>query len=143
MHRLWPEPKNVSTEQLSNKTLLKLSNKNKQVSSVEIFTVLGRTELKHQTVLLEEGYVTCILGGSKIDLREADMINDAMTIDLLLVMSGIELMVPAHWQVSTQLVNVLGDLTDRTLCRAEEQLKPRKSLHITGLLIMGGITVTN
>ena len=112
-------------------------------NSIEVFSILGGGEFNSRSPRLASGHITCILGGANIDISEADMEADSMEIEVLSLMGGTDIKVPAHWQVNIKAVPLLGGVSNRTTCLAEQLQLPRKILVIKGYAVMGGIDVKN
>lgn len=111
--------------------------------SIEVFSILGGGEFNSRSPHLAGGHITCILGGANIDVSEADMQGDNMEIEVLSLMGGADIKVPANWQVNIKAIPLLGGVSNRTTCLAEQMQLPKKTLVINGYAIMGGIDVKN
>jgi predicted membrane protein len=85
------------------------------------------------------GDITNIMGGSEIDLTQAD-INGVATIDLTQVFGGTKLIVPSNWQVKTQLAAVFGGVEDKRSAQ-HAATDPNKILILEGTSIFGGIEI--
>ena len=59
------------------------------------------------------GDITNIMGGSEIDLTQAD-INGTVTIDLTQMFGGTKLIVPSNWQVKAQMAAIFGGIEIRS-----------------------------
>ena len=87
------------------------------------------------------GDITNIMGGSEIDLSQADFTGTA-TIDLTQVFGGCKLIVPSNWTVKTQMAAIFGGVEDkRTIQNAV--LDPNKILILDGTSIFAGIEIRN
>jgi predicted membrane protein len=85
------------------------------------------------------GDITNIMGGSEIDLTQAD-INGTVTIDLTQVFGGTKLIVPSNWQVKAQMAAIFGGVEDKRSVQ-NTTLDPNKLLIIDGTSIFGGIEI--
>lgn len=84
------------------------------------------------------GEVTALLGGCKIDLRDATIASGEAVIDVFAFWGGIELLVPEGWSVVNRIVPVLGGADDRT--RPPTDPSPSR-LVLRGMCVMGGVEV--
>jgi predicted membrane protein len=85
------------------------------------------------------GDITNIMGGSEIDLTQAD-INGTVSIDLTQVFGGTKLIVPSNWQVKTQMAAIFGGVEDKRSAQ-HSVLDPNKTLILDGTSIFGGIEI--
>jgi predicted membrane protein len=85
------------------------------------------------------GDITNIMGGSEIDLTQAD-INGVVTIDLTQVFGGTKLIVPSNWQVKAQMAAIFGGVEDKRSIQ-NTALDPNKILILDGTSIFGGIEI--
>ena len=85
------------------------------------------------------GDITNIMGGSEIDLTQAD-INGVVTIDLTQVFGGTKLIVPSNWQVKAQMAAIFGGVEDKRSIQ-NAALDPNKILILDGTSIFGGIEI--
>jgi len=86
------------------------------------------------------GDLTAIMGGCEIDLRQASISDGEATMQVLAFWGGIEIKVPEDWSVQSSVVPLLGGFEDRT--RPPRDGTP-KTLHVKGLVMMGGVDVHN
>jgi predicted membrane protein len=85
------------------------------------------------------GDITNIMGGSEIDLTQADIIG-TVTIDLTQVFGGTKLIVPSNWQVKAQMAAIFGGVEDKRQIQ-NTALDPNKILILDGTSIFGGIEI--
>jgi hypothetical protein len=86
------------------------------------------------------GEATAVMGGVKIDLRDAVIAGDEAVIDVFAFWGGIELVVPEGWAVVNRIVPMLGGADDQT--RPPAAPTPRR-LVLRGMCVMGGVEVKN
>jgi len=108
----------------------------------DISAVLGGGEHNCTSKTLRGGKVFALMGGSKIDMREAEMAESSATIDVFALMGGVELLVPTNWQVSIHGSPLLGGMDNKTTLKDVEP-GGAKQLIVKGTAIMGGIEVKN
>ncbi|MCC5936955.1 MAG: cell wall-active antibiotics response protein [Lunatimonas sp.] len=87
------------------------------------------------------GEITTIFGGTDIDLSHADLEGTAV-LDVSVVMGGIKLIVPSHWDVSFGVSNIAAGVEDK---RMPNMTLPdgEKKLILTGAVIFGGIEISS
>ncbi|MBB3167637.1 LiaF transmembrane domain-containing protein [Simiduia aestuariiviva] len=112
-------------------------------TKIDVFTILGGGNFSTRSKRLTGGSVIAILGGAEVDIREADSKNGAIEIDVLAFMGGAEIKVPAHFNVTVKVLPMLGGVTNKTTCLADKLGMPEKHLVITGMVLLGGLEITN
>jgi predicted membrane protein len=85
------------------------------------------------------GDITNIMGGSEINLSQAD-INGTATIDLTQIFGGTKLIVPSNWLVKPQIAAVFGGVEDKRSVQ-NAVFDPNKVLILDGTSIFGGIEI--
>jgi predicted membrane protein len=85
------------------------------------------------------GDIVNIFGGSELDLTQAD-IQGTVELELTQVFGGTKLIVPANWQVRTEIVAIFGGVEDKRSLQQGLQ-SPDKILVLTGTSIFAGIDV--
>ena len=87
------------------------------------------------------GAVSAICGGLELDLREARLGDDQVTLEVRVVCGGMEIKVPKDWMVHLQPSVVLGGAE---LQRRQPKFEDASGeLVITGRVICGGVEVKN
>lgn len=106
---------------------------------LNLVAFMGGGELNYSSQTLRGGQIITIWGGYQIDFRDADMEGDTMELDVICIMGGFEITVPAHWEVEKQgAVCIMGGFSNKSKCIAEQLELPRKRLIIKGFALMGG-----
>ncbi len=89
----------------------------------------------------KSGDVTIIFAGAKIDLSQADFTGTA-TLEITEVFGGTQLIIPANWDIQSDIVCVFGSVEDK---RPPHQSAPgeenKKLLILRGTVIFGGIEI--
>lgn len=86
------------------------------------------------------GEISTLMGGCEIDLREAEIQGDQASIDINVIMGGVELRVPMGWTVVVEVTPIMGGVEDRSYPQKEGTTK---RLVLTGSIIMGGVEIKN
>ena len=84
------------------------------------------------------GKITSIFGGSKIDLRTANLAKGRNVIDIFAMFGGTKLIVPTNWDVKIEVTSLFGGFSDKRRPRPDEIRDPTRELVIKGITIFGG-----
>lgn len=101
--------------------------------------IFGGGEKKYTSQSIRGGKVTCIFGGSEIDLRGAKPENGAV-IEVFCMFGGVEIIVPEDWKVNLNTTSIFGGFSDERKSIAEEQTA---TLTIRGFVMFGGGELKN
>jgi hypothetical protein len=107
-------------------------------NTVNLFVVMGGVTRRLMTQDFRGGTAVAIMGGCKIDLRDASISQGDAVIDVLAFWGGVEIKVPEGWTVVPQVFPFMGGFDDRTRPVAAAA---RTRLIVRGLAFMGGIEV--
>jgi hypothetical protein len=107
---------------------------------IDTTSVFGGVHKKVVSKNFKGGDVTTFLGGTEIDLTQAD-INGVVRLDVTLVMGGTKIIVPAHWEVRSQVTAVFAGFEDKR--QQPVVTNPDKVLILEGTSIFGGIELKN
>jgi predicted membrane protein len=106
---------------------------------LDIVSIFGGGSQKVTTDDFKGGSVVTVFGGSEIDLSNATIKEDEITIDLISLFGGTTIIVPAEWDVKIDMVSILGGFKDnRNKIVTDIPGIKRKVLHITGASVFGG-----
>lgn len=86
-----------------------------------------------------ETTVVACMGGANIDLRDAEIHGDEITVQCFAIMGGIDILVPEGIAVHVEGIGFMGAFDDKTADVAVLPGSP--SVKVTGLALMGGVTV--
>jgi predicted membrane protein len=88
--------------------------------------------------------LTAIFGGFELDLRQAVLENDQVRVDVFVLFGSGEIKVPSNWAVTMKGSALMGGYEDRTLHMPSPETGGRTiHLVVTGLVLLGGLSVTN
>jgi predicted membrane protein len=84
------------------------------------------------------GDIVTFMGGTEINLTQAD-IQGQVEFEVTQIFGGTKLIVPSHWDISTEMVALLGGIEDKR--SHNPHINKSKLLVIKGTSIMGGIEI--
>ncbi len=109
-------------------------------STFSTFVMWSGIERKVGSLDFRGGDATAIMGGAEIDLRQAKMPGGRAVVDVTVVWGGVELFVPADWQVTVEALPLMAGIEDATRAPAGET---RGHLVVKGVVLMGGVEIKN
>ena len=83
---------------------------------------------------------SAVMGGVELDLRGAKARGREVVVEVFAWWGGIDLVVPDHWRVVTEVTPVMGGVDDQTRLAVPD---PATTLVVRGVVIMGGIELRN
>jgi len=86
------------------------------------------------------GQIFNVFGGVDIDLSQAD-IDGIIVIDITQIFGGIKLILPAHWELKSEITSILGGVEDKRKNLSALNIAEGKTLIIRGTSIFGGIDI--
>jgi len=107
-------------------------------SRISSFSILGGVVHHPRTQDFQGGDASAILGGCKLDLREAAIKGEEAILDVFALWGGIEITVPRNWRIVIRGTPILGAFDDKT-GSSKDEAGPR--LIIRGAVIMGGVEI--
>lgn len=107
---------------------------------IEVTAILTSDTRRVSSNSFKGGVVRIVLGGSEVCLMNAEPVADGATIDLSVLLGGVEIVVSADWNVIVETTAILGGVSDN---RKHVATNSQKTLRLTGQVIMGGIEIKN
>lgn len=108
---------------------------------IDVTAVLGGVKRIVVAKNFQGGEITTFMGGADINLTQADVQGRAV-LDITQVMGGTRLIVPAHWNVISEVVSVFGGINDKRVLQPTS-FNPDKVLIIKGTSFMGGVDISS
>ncbi len=113
---------------------------NPQIDSddlLEVNSVFGNIERSLISKNFKGGSISATFGGAEVNLSKCDFQN-TITLDISVIFGGVELVVPANWQIKNEVNAIMGGIEDkRNLTSIDDQ--PGKILILRGSVIFGGL----
>jgi hypothetical protein len=106
------------------------------IDTVSVFGGVKRTVLSKD---FKGGEIVNIFGGTDLDMTQAD-INGRVIIDITQLFGGIKLIIPPHWQVTSDVAAVFSSVDDKRRSMGTP-LSPDKILVIKGVSIFAGVDI--
>jgi predicted membrane protein len=103
------------------------------------FVMMGAIVRKMNSSQFKGGEATAFMGGVELDLRGAQAAGETVIIDVLAWWGRIELWVPKHWKVTSEIVPIMAGYEDKSKPDADAKVH----LIVRGLVVMGGVEVGN
>jgi hypothetical protein len=108
-------------------------------STISAVAVLAGVNRGNNSKTFRGGYLTAVLGGCQVDLRQASIDGEAV-IDVFAMWGGIELKVPENWSVTGRVTPILGGYDDKSTPVRDATTQ---RLVVRGMVIMGGVEIKN
>jgi len=88
------------------------------------------------------GEVSAVFGGAEINFMQAD-IQGRVELEVNQVFGGTKLIVPAHWEIKSEIAAVLGSVEDKRPLRSASLTDEKKVLILRGTTVFGGIDINS
>ena len=108
---------------------------------IESTTVFGGVRKNVFSKSFRGGDITNVLGGSEINLSQADF-EGVANLEVTQVLGGTKLIVPPHWQIRSTVTAVLGSIDDQR-SPVPPGVAGGKVLQLSGTSVLGGIEITS
>lgn len=115
------------------------NNKEDYIDSTVIMAGVKRTVTSKK---FKGGDIVNIFGGTEVNLMQADF-EDKIDLEVTQVFGGTKLIIPANWEIRSELVTMFGSVEDKRSFQANVGAEPGKLVVLTGTTIFGGIEIRN
>lgn len=110
--------------------------------ALNLFVIMGGREVRNTASGLRGGSVTAVMAGCELDLTGAKLAPEGATLDVFTMWGGIDLKVPEDWNVVAEVLPVMGAYEDKRRPSPAAEGVVRPTLTISGMALMGGVSVT-
>ena len=101
--------------------------------------VLGGVKRNILSKNFKGGEVVSVFGGNELNFAQAD-IQHPVVLDTTQIFGGTSLIVPPHWEVRSEVVAILGGVSDKRMM-LPGGYDPNKVLIIKGIALFGGLDI--
>jgi predicted membrane protein len=108
-------------------------------SVTSVVAVMGRVDRKIASQTFDHAEITVVLGGAKLDLRDATLAGGQAVINVVGLMGGFELLVPDSWSVVFEVTPFMGGIEDKRRVSPPSPSAPR--LILRGFVMMSGVEI--
>jgi predicted membrane protein len=112
-------------------------NSNKE-DYIEANCVFGTVKKNIISKDFKGGEINVVFGGAEINLNQAD-ITDKARLEINQVFGGTTLIIPANWEIKSELTSVLGSIEDKRATQPNAGIT--KILILEGNTVFGGIDI--
>lgn len=106
---------------------------------IDATAVFGGTKSNIISKNFKGGEISTFFGGTDLDLMQADF-QGTIVIQTATAFGGVKLIAPAHWNIKSEVVCILGGIDDKRP-QAKEATDMTKTLVLKGTCIFGGIEI--
>ncbi len=126
----------------------KVADETIDTESIDLSMILGGGEYRYTSRQLRAGKISAIMGGGTIDLSETEMSGNELIMHISILMGGLEVIIPKHWEVHQQNTPILGGVEDKTRGHRQNSnddfsSQGNKRLVVQGSIILGGLEIRN
>ena len=107
---------------------------------IDSTAVLGGVKKNIVSKDFKGGEIFNVFGGTEIDLSQSD-INGVVELEITQVFGGTKLILPAHWEVKSEITAVLGGIEDKRKNLSALNIADGKVLILRGTSVLGGIDI--
>jgi predicted membrane protein len=107
---------------------------------IDTTAIFGGVHKKIVSKNFQGGDITTVMGGTELDLTQADF-KGQVKLDVTQIMGGTKIIVPAHWEVRSEVTAVFAGFEDKR--QQPAVINPEKVLILSGTSIFGGIELKN
>lgn len=114
------------------------SNAGPDTEEIDLVAVFEGRELISTANPFYGGKILSMFGGVMIDLRKATPSPTGVDLDVMIVMGGLQIIVPEGWRVRNNTTIFAGGLDDSTKTTSDEDVP---NVNLRGTIAMGGVQI--
>lgn len=106
--------------------------------TIDEVNIFGGGEKPIYSQNFKGGTITCIFGGSELDLTRAKLSPGKNLVEVFFVFGGSSLRVPPDWTVNNNVTAIFGGFSDKRNVINIESPDSSKVLEVRGIVVFGG-----
>ncbi len=106
---------------------------------LDFVAIFGGIEKKVISKNFQGGDIVCIFSGAELNLTQAE-IKGKVILELTNIFGGTKLLVPANWEIKSEIVAIFGGIEDKRMQQADMPTG-ENVLILRGTTILGGIEI--
>jgi hypothetical protein len=111
-----------------------------EADTFSCLAVWSGVDRKATSQSLVGGDFTAVMGGGSLDLRGARPVDGGAEVEVLVVMGGLDVLVPEDWTIINDVQVVMGAVEDN---RKIDVPPGPNTLRLKGFVMMGGVEIKN
>ncbi len=108
--------------------------------TIEVNSILAGVKRNILTKDFKGGEVNCIMGGAELNFAHAAITGTAV-LEMNQVFGGAKLIVPANWEIISEITVVLGGVEDKRQVIGNFNQEQKSVLILKGVCVFGGIDI--
>ncbi len=108
---------------------------------INLFTLFGGSEIRVDSQNFQGGNAMSTFGGIEIDLRDAQLAEGEILLNVSAFFGGVEIRVPEDWSVVIRGTPILGGIEDARKRRSSVSSDATSTLIIRAFAMFGGVEV--
>jgi predicted membrane protein len=109
---------------------------------VDFTSFMGEIKKNIISKTFKRGDVTVVFAGTELNFSQADFIEKA-ELDLTAVFGAVQLIVPANWDIKSEVVCAFGSVDDKRMVQPSTSSESKKVITLKGNVFFGGIEIKN
>ncbi|MEO6902853.1 MAG: LiaF domain-containing protein, partial [Bacteroidia bacterium] len=107
--------------------------------TIDWFVFMGGLKKNVLSKNLKSAEINVIFGGAEVNFTQADFVDNA-TLEINQLFGGTKLIIPANWEIKSELVSVFGGIDDKRPIQPSTN-NANKILILKGVVVFGGIDI--
>jgi uncharacterized membrane protein HdeD (DUF308 family) len=87
------------------------------------------------------GRIQVMFGGCELNMIQADSSTQPIVLDVKVSFGGLEMVVPAHWEIQNEIAPTFGSIEDQRMVRQPNAGEEKRVLILKGSCTCGGIEI--